>query len=459
MNNINNEGIYDARVLGRPRMIVLGLQHMFAMFGATILVPLLTGLDIGVSLIASGMGTLIYIFTTRGKVPMYLGSSFAYIAAITGTVAITATALMGGVAVGSVLEAKQLIADGILTYAEVYSPIYTGLLIVGLIYTAIALIIRFTGSSWLKKLLPPIVVGPIIIIIGLSLAPTAVDNIGLNGGSGWQVPVVALITFSTAVLVGIKGKGFLKVIPFLIAILVGYVASMVVGLVPVEFALGFIPYPNVFGGSAFIKWPEFTFIGTYSFNWTALSIFVPIAFVTIAEHIGDHVVLGEICDADFITDPGLDKTLLGGGIATFASAAIGGPANTSYGENTGVIAMSGVGSVWVIGLAAVFAVILGFFGYIQAIISSIPWAVIGGMTIILYGLIASNGIKILIKDKPDLANMKNVIIMSTMLVLGLGGASLVFGTFNFSGMSLAATVGIILNLILPDDKNKDTVKL
>lgn len=434
--------------------IILSLQHVFAMFGATILVPLLTGLDIGVSLVASGIGTLIYIAITKGKVPMYLGSSFAYIAAIASTVAISATALMG-IDVADLEAAKQLITDKVLTHADVYSPIYTGLLLVGLFYSLIALIIRFTGSEWLKKLLPPIVVGPMIVIIGLSLAPTAINNIGLNGDGGWQVPLVALITFSTAVVVGIKGKGFLKVIPFLIAIITGYIASMVFGLVPVKLGLGFIPYPDIFTASRFFEFPNFSFIGTYKLNWTAISVFLPIALVTVAEHVGDHVVLGEICDADFITDPGLDKTLLGSGVGTIVSAAIGGPANTSYGENTGVIAMSGVGSVWVIGLAAIFAIGLGFLGFVQAFISSIPWAVIGGMTIILYGLIASNGIKILIKDQPDLANMKNLIIMSTMLVLGLGGAEIAFGKFSFSGMALAAIVGIILNLILPNEKNKE----
>lgn len=431
--------------------IILSLQHVFAMFGATILVPLLTGLDIGVSLIASGVGTLIYILVTNKKVPMYLGSSFAYITAITTTVAVSATSIMG-FDVASVKEAQVLIANGTLSYSEVYSPIYTGLLLVGVAYSLIALIIRFTGSEWLKKLLPPIVVGPIIIIIGLSLAPTAVDNIGLSGESGWRIPLVALITFLTATLVGIRGKGFLKVIPFLIAIITGYIASMIFGLVPVDFALGFIPYPDVFAGSSFLKFPDFTFVGTYKLDFNAISLFLPIALVTVAEHIGDHAVLSEICDEDFITDPGIDKTLLGSGIGTIFSAAIGGPANTSYGENTGVIAMSRVASVWVLGLAAIFAILLGFFGYIQAIIQSIPWAVIGGMTVILYGLIASNGIKILIKERPDLTNMKNIIVMSSMLVLGLGGAALTIGSFIFSGMSLAAVVGITLNLVLPNEK-------
>jgi uracil permease len=391
------------------RWIVLALQHVFAMFGATVLVPLLTGLDVGVALVASGIGTLIYIFFTKAKVPVYLGSSFAYIVPISAAVASS-----GGP--GSA---------------------YFGLMVVGLIYVIIAMIIRFVGSEWLKKLLPPVVIGPMIIIIGLSLAPVAIGSAGLNGGQGWETPVVALITFLTVVLLSIKARGFLRIVPFIIAILVGYVASVIFGLVDLT---------EVFKGVKFLVWPNFDFVGTYTFDFSAVLMFAPLAFVTIAEHIGDHVVLGEITGNDFIKDPGLDKTLLGDGIATFVSAAIGGPANTTYGENTGVIAITRVGSVWVTGLAACFAILLGFFGWIQAFINSIPWAVIGGMTIVLYGLIAANGVKVLIKNRTDMGNMKNLVIVSTMLVIGLGGALLnVTSTTTLSGMSLAAIVGILLN--------------
>jgi len=394
------------------RWIVLSLQHVFAMFGATVLVPLLTGLDVGVALVASGIGTLIYILCTRAKVPVYLGSSFAYIVPISAAIASS-----GGP--GSA---------------------YLGLMVVGLIYAVIAVILKFKGSDWLKKLLPPVVIGPMIIIIGLSLAPVAIGSAGLNGGQGWEVPVVALITFLTVVLLSIKAKGFLRIVPFIVAIVVGYIASVIFGLVDLA---------AVFADTKFLVWPNFSFVGTYAFDFTAVLMFAPLAFVTIAEHIGDHVVLGEITGNDFIKDPGLDKTLLGDGLATFVSAAIGGPANTTYGENTGVIAITKVGSVWVTGLAACFAILLGFFGWIQAFINSIPWAVIGGMTIVLYGLIAANGVKVLIKDRTDLGKMKNLIIVSSMLVIGLGGAAFsITASTTLSGMSLAAIVGILLNQFL-----------
>lgn len=391
------------------KWIVLSLQHVFAMFGATVLVPLLTGLDVGVALVASGVGTLIYIASTKGKVPVYLGSSFAYIGAIS----------VAGASNG-------------------FSSAYVGLMAVGIIYAVVATIIRFTGNGWIKKLLPPVVVGPTIITIGLGLAPVAIGSAGLNGGQGWEVPLVAFITFATVIAVGILGRGFFKIVPFLMAILVGYLSAVIFGLVDLS---------TVFTDYAFIQAPNFKLpFVSYSLDFDAILMFVPIAFVTIAEHIGDHTVLGEICDEDFLSDPGLENTIMGDGIATLFSALIGGPANTTYGENTGVVAMTKVGSVYVVGLAAVFAICLGFFGWIQAFITSIPWAVIGGMTIVLYGLIAGNGVKVLIKSKVDLGNMKNLIIVATMLVIGLGGATLpINDAVSLQGMSLAVIVGILLN--------------
>ena len=398
------------------KWIVLSLQHVFAMFGATVLVPLLTGLSVGVALVACGVGTLIYILCTKGKVPVYLGSSFAYIVAIQvarGYDPVTQTFSMGP------------------------ESAFFGIMVVGLIYVVIATIIRFTGSGWLKKLLPPVVVGPMIIIIGLSLAPVAVSSAGLIAGGAWQAIVISVVTFFAVVGFAVMGKGFIKVVPFLLAILVGYVVAVIVGVVDL---------PAVFQGQNFFVVPDFQFVGTYGFDFSALLMFAPLAFVTIAEHIGDHVVLGEITGRDFIVDPGLDKTLLGDGLATFVSAAIGGPANTTYGENTGVVALTKVGSVWVTGLAAVIAILLGFFGWIQAFISSIPWAVIGGMTIILYGLIAANGVKVLIKDRTDLGKMRHLITVSTMLVIGLGGAAIqITPQLTLTGMSLAMIVGILLN--------------
>ena len=390
------------------KWIILSFQHVFAMFGATILVPMLTGLSVGVALVTSGIGTLIYIALTRAKVPMYLGSSFAYI--------------------GAVVAAFEMSGS--------FNSAFVGITVVGLIYIVVAFIIKFTGTNWLTKLLPPVVIGPMIMIIGLGLAPVAIGNIGLDGnGFDWRIILVAVVTFLTTTLLAIRGKGFLKVIPFIIAVAVGYLLSL---------ALGIVDF-TAFEGVKFFQLPDFSFIGTYKLDFTALGIFVPLAFVTLSEHVGDHIVLSEIMGTDLIKDPGLEKTIMGDGIATLVAGLMGGPANTSYGENTSVVGLTKVASVWVTGLAAIIAIALGFLGYIQAFITSIPWAVIGGMTVVLYGFIAGNGVRVLIKDQTDLGNPRNLIVVSTMLVIGLGGATLNLGTnVSISGMALAAIVGILL---------------
>lgn len=408
------------------KWILLSLQHVFAMFGATILVPILVNtasgsevLSIPVALISSGIGTLIYIICTRGKSPVYLGSSFAFISPMI---------------VGFAKSGK--------------SSIFTAIMAVGLVYVLVALIIKLVGKKWINKLLPPIVVGPMIMIIGLSLAPTAVEEIGLNMETvPWKNIVVALVAFLTTGVLAVRGKGFLKVIPFLMGMIAGYIASMI---------LGMVDYSGIVSAKIISK-PDFylPFIH-YKLNFGALLTIVPIALVTIAEHIGDHKVLSEIIDKDLIEDPGLDNTLMGDGIATFAAGLIGGPANTTYGENTSVVGMTKVASVWVIGLAAVIAIIFGFLGQLTAIISSIPTPVLGGVSILLYGFISVNGLKILIQNKVDFGNTKNVIVASSMLVLGLGGAAISVVTKNInlsiSGMSLAAIVGILLNLLIKEEK-------
>ncbi len=408
------------------KWILLSLQHVFAMFGATILVPILVNtasgsevLSIPVALISSGIGTLIYIICTRGKSPVYLGSSFAFISPMI---------------VGFAKSGK--------------SSIFTAIMAVGLVYVLVALIIKLVGKKWINKLLPPIVVGPMIMIIGLSLAPTAVEEIGLNMETvPWKNIVVALVAFLTTGVLAVRGKGFLKVIPFLMGMIAGYIASMI---------LGMVDYSGIVSAKIISK-PNFylPFIH-YKLNFEALLTIVPIALVTIAEHIGDHKVLSEIIDKDLIEDPGLDNTLMGDGIATFAAGLIGGPANTTYGENTSVVGMTKVASVWVIGLAAVIAIIFGFLGQLTAIISSIPTPVLGGVSILLYGFISVNGLKILIQNKVDFGNTKNVIVASSMLVLGLGGAAISVVTKNInisiSGMSLAAIVGILLNLLIKEEK-------
>lgn len=390
---------------------LLSLQHVFGMFSATILVPLLTGMDIGIALIASGVGTLAYIFITKRKVPIYLGSSFAYIAAI--SFAINQSGLAAAL---------------------------VGLMLVGLIYIVVAIILRYSGTAWLNNLLPPVVIGPIIMVIGLSLAYVAIESVGLTADTEGGL-FIGSITFITAALIAIKAKGFFKMIPFLIAIIIGYTLSVIMG----DVSLG-----ATFSEANFFHMPSFKFIGTYTLDFNVIAMFAPLAFVTIAEHIGDHKVLGEITGRDFFKDPGLEKTLLGDGVATFLSASMGGPANTSYGENTGIIALNRIGSVYVIMGAAFIAIALGFSGYVHAFILSIPDGIIGGITIILYGLIASNGIKVLSKNNVDLNTNRNLIIVSSILVIGLGGAVIEFSAVaSMSGMSLAAVVGIVLNKVLP----------
>lgn len=412
------------------KWIILALQHVFAMFGATILVPILVNsaagaevLTIPVTLVASGIGTLIYILCTKGKSPVYLGSSFAFIAPI------TAAYLKGGI-----------------------SGAMTGIMVVGLIYVIFAIIIKLIGKNWLDKLLPPVVIGPMIMIIGLGLAPSAISQIGLSSGAAleWQPIVVALVAFLTTAIVAVAAKGFLKVIPFLIGIVAGYLAGVAVGIID------FTPITE----AAIVGVPNFLIpFVSYTPNFSAILTIAPIALVTIAEHIGDHTALSAIMNRDLLKDPGLDRTLLGDGIATFVAGAIGGPANTTYGENTSVVGMTKVASVWVIGLAAIIAIILGFFTKFTALISTIPTAVLGGVSLLLYGFISVNGLKVLIQNQVDFNNTKNVIVASAMLVLGLGGAtiSIVSGDLavTISGMSLAAIVGIILNLCLPTEKSEE----
>lgn len=400
--------------------ILLSLQHVFAMFGATILVPILLNMPVSVALLASGVGTIIYQIATRAKVPVYLGSSFAYIAAMQ-----IAMDQMGGD-----ISAAQ-----------------TGVVMVGLVYILLAGLIRFTGTSWVDKILPPIVIGPMIIVIGLGLAGNAVTSAGFVMDSDWRTIFVAIATFLITAFVNTYGKGFFKIIPFLTGIAGGYIIAAMLGVVdftPVAEANWFampqlyLPFEtNTFNSYTFYFGPE---------TWALL----PIVLVTVAEHIGDHSVLGKICDREFLKDPGLKRTLIGDGAATAVSAFFGGPANTTYGENTGVIGMTRIASVSVIRNAALIAIFLSFMGKFTALISTIPDAVLGGMSILLYGVIASNGLKVMIEDKVDFNQSRNLIIASSMLVVGLGGAVFdIAGFVTLSGTALSAIVGIILNIILP----------
>ena len=404
------------------KWILLSIQHVFAMFGATILVPILvneaageTVLTIPVALVTSGIGTLIYMLCTKGKSPVYLGSSFAFITPI------VAAFLKGGI-----------------------SGAMTGIMVVGLIYIVFSIIISLIGKNWIDKLLPPIIVGPMIMIIGLGLAPSAISQIGLAAGSviEWK-----------GVIVAVRGKGFIKIIPFLIGIVSGYITAVILGLVD------FKPVVD----ATFFSMPKFIIpFVNYSINFSAVLTIAPIALVTMAEHIGDHTALGSIIGKDLLKEPGLNRTLLGDGIATFVAGFLGGPSNTTYGENTSVVGMTKIASIWVIGLAAIFAICLGFLGKFTALVSTIPNPVLGGVSLLLYGFIAVNGLKVLIQNQVDFGKNKNVIVASTMLVLGLGGATIscMAGDFSItiSGTSLAAVIGIVLNLLLPEDSNDEEIK-
>lgn len=407
--------------------IVLAIQHLFAMFGATILVPILVNstagkevLTIPVALVTSGIGTLIYILCTKGKSPVYLGSSFAFI------VPIAAAYLKSGIA-GAM----------------------TGIMTVGIIYILVALVIKAVGKEWLEKLLPPVVIGPMIMIIGLGLAPSAIGQIGITEGATleWKGIVVALVSFLVTAIVMTKAKGFFKIIPFLVGIITGYIVAACLGIID------FQPVAN----ASWFSIPKFKILfKDYQLDFRALITIAPIALVTLCEHIGDHTSLSNIIGKDLIKDPGLDKTLLGDGIATFVAGFLGGPANTTYGENTAVVGMTKVASVKVLKMAAVFAIIIGFLGKFTALVSAIPNPVLGGVSLLLYGFIAINGLKVLIKNQVDFEKSKNIIVASSMLVLGLGGAAISFITKDFSltisGMSLSAIVGILLNSFLPEEE-------
>ena len=420
--------LYDVK--DRPpalQCFVLAIQHVFAMFGATIMVPMMINnacgtevISIPMALMCCGVGTLLYLLCTKGRSPVFLGSSFAFITPV--------VAVFG--------------RDGVSGFAS-------GIITVGFIYILFALLVKGFGKNWIRKLLPPIVVGPMIMIIGLSLAPNAISQMGLMGGDSvdWKPILVALVSFATTCFVAIYAKGFFKVIPFLLGIVAGYIVSVIIGIVdftPIEEASIF-SVPNFL-----IPFKD------YSFNVAGMITMAPIAIVSIAEHIGDHMALSSIIGKDLTQDPGLDRTLLGDGCATLFAGLFGGPANTTYGENTSVVGMSKVASVWVIGLAAIIAICLAFFGTIAAALSTIPAPVLGGVSLLLYGFISVNGLKVLIENQIDFNDIKNVIIASTMLILGLGGAIITIGggdfTVSLTGMSLAAIVGILLNLLLKNSK-------
>ena len=410
----------------RPKFLqglLLSSQHLFAMFGATVLVPFLTGLPVSAALIASGVGTLIYILVTKGQIPAYLGSSFAFILPIT-------------------------IALGANTLGEVLTALFFS----GVLYVLIALIIKGIGTKWIMKMLPPIVVGPVIMVIGLGLAPVAVDmamytDSGNQEGYSLTYITVALITLTITILASIFLKGVLGLIPILIGIVGGYITALIFGIVDLEIikSTSWLMLPELY-----LPFRDYT----PAMNIGLMIVMLPIVFVTISEHIGHQLVINKIVGRNFFVKPGLHRSILGDGLATMFSSMIGGPPTTTYGENIGVLAITRIFSTWVIGGAAVLAIILGFVGKFTAVVQSIPSPVMGGVSILLFGIIAASGLRMLIDDRTNLDNKRNLVIASVILVVGIGKAHLDFTIgdipFNLEGMALAAVIGIILNLILPD---------
>jgi len=405
--HINHDGIRDVTQLGVPKMITLGIQHTFTMFGATVLVPIITGMNISVALFMAGIGTLLFHVITQGKVPAFLGSSFAFIAPI-------------------------------LAVAQTHGMEYAqgGIVVAGLIYLLLAGLIAVFGIERVLKFFPPVVTGPIIIVIGLKLAPTAVSM----ASGDW---LLAIVAFMIVTAVSIFAKGFLKVIPVIIGLIGGYIFAVLLGRVD------FTPIRE----AAIFGIPAFT---VAKFNAEAVLTVAPIALATMIEHIGDVLAISSTVKRDFTKDPGFVRTLMGDGLATALSAMFGGPANTTYSENTGVLALTKAWDPKIMQIAAVFAIILGLVPKLSAVISTIPTAVIGGISIILFGMIASIGARTLVENKVDFTSSRNLIIAAVILVLGLGGAVIPFkiGLFalNLEGMALAAIVGILLNVVLPESK-------
>ena len=382
---------------------VVGVQFLFVAFGATVLVPLLVGMDPSVALFTAGIGTLIFHLITKGKVPIFLGSSFAFIAPI-----IKATELYG--------------LPGTLS----------GLVAVGAVYGIMSALVRFRGVGFISRLFPPIVVGPVIMLIGLSLAGTGVDMAKGN----WTLAIISLLT---TIIVSLFGKGLLRLIPIFSGIVVGYIASVLFG------AIDFEPVVEAswFALPAFVR-PEFC--------WEAVIYMLPVAIAPVIEHIGDVYAINEVAGKDFIKDPGLHRTMLGDGLACAAASIFGGPPVTTYSEVTGAISLTKITDPAVIRIAAVVGILFSVLGKVSAILKTIPSPVLGGIMLLLFGTIASVGINSLIKNKVDLNNTRNLVIASLILTLGIGGAELTFGSITIGGIGLAALVGVVLNIIIPERK-------
>lgn len=398
----------------------LSLQHMFSMFGSTVLVPILVGLNPGIALFSSGVGTLMYILITRHKIPAYMGSSFSFIVPM---IALMKTTGYPGIAQGTIA--------------------------VGCVYLIVSLIVSAIGADWIDKVLPPIVVGPIVMVIGLSLAGTAAKDATMNGNTyDLKFFLVALLTLLITITFNMFFKGFLGLIPILLGIVGGYLIACAFGIVD-------------FSGVQTAHWfslPNFQipFVNYHpQFYWGAILSMAPIAFVTMTEHLGHIMVLDELTGNNYFKEPGLNRTLAGDGTASIIAGFVGGPPVTSYGENIGVLAITKVQSVYVLAGAAAFAIFFSFVGKLSALIESIPSPVIGGISFLLFGVIASSGLRVLIERHVDFDKKRNLMIASVILVIGIGNAYLKLGQYEFSGLAVAAILGIILNLVLPEEARSE----
>ena len=421
--NIGNEAIYDATTLGTPKMLVLGLQHMFAMFGATVLVPALTGLDVATTLLFAGLGTLLFHLITKGKVPAFLGSSFAYLA--------------GYWAIAPNGEAN------LLPYA------CFGVAVSGIMYVILAAVIKSVGLKKVMRFFPPIVTGPIIIAIGLTLSSSAIDNCNAN-------LLVAVVAIIVVIVCNMWGKGMIKIVPILMGVVVSYIFALIID--PSSRAA----VASAVSNAAWIGIPVHKEATVFALLdgadtgllVTAIITIVPLAIATMMEHIGDICAISSTVEKDFLSEPGLHRTLMGDGIATTLASVFGAPANTTYGENTGVLALTKVYDPKVIRLAAVFAIILSFCPKFAALLTAMPAATIGGVSLVLYGMISAVGVRNVVENKVDFTNARNVIIAALILVLALGikysaAGALSFGAVSLSGLAVASIVGIVLNAVLP----------
>ena len=423
--------IYDARQLGTPKMLLLGLQHMFAMFGATVLVPALTGLDVATALLFAGIGTLLFHLLTGGKVPAFLGSSFAFIG---GYNAIRT--------IGAAADGSPIYDNALLPYA------CFGVLIAGLMYVILSFLFKTFGVKKVMRFFPPIVTGPIIIAIGLTLSSSAINNCKAN----WLVAIVAI-----AIVIGFNmwGKGMTKIIPILLGVLGSYIFALIVD--PAERAAVSEAVSNAAWIGLPVHWNR-TVFGLFagevdsSLLWSAVFTIVPLSLATMVEHIGDICAISSTVGKNFMSDPGFHRTLLGDGLATSLAALFGGPANTTYGENTGVLALSKVYDPRVIRIAACFAILVSFCPKFAALVSAMPTATIGGVSLILYGMISAVGVRNVVENKVDFTNTRNVIVAALILVLAIGisySGSIQIGIVSLSGLAVASIVGIGLNAILP----------